>query len=299
MSFNLCTITRMAAQDEPTLRIGELSRRVGVSTELLRAWERRYGLLRPGRTRGGFRLYSAEDENRVRRMQDRLRQGLSAAEAARLALMESPSDRVGREREGRDLQEALERFDEQAAHLAFDGLLATLTVETIVSEVVIPYLHDLGERWERGEVTVAQEHFAANLLRGRLLGLARGWDRGSGPRALLACPPGELHDLALIAFGIALHGRGWRITFLGPDTPVPTIAETAAGLDPQLVVLSAVDPARFQEVADTLASLATRHRLVLAGAGASEAIAVRVGCSFRSDDPVAAAEALAAGGAAR
>ena len=67
------------------LRIGELSRRVGVSPELLRAWERRYGLLHPGRTAGGLRLYSAEDERRVRAMQAHVESGLSAAEAARLA----------------------------------------------------------------------------------------------------------------------------------------------------------------------------------------------------------------------
>ena len=68
-----------------SLRIGELSRRTGVKPELLRAWERRYGLLQPARTPGGFRLYSAEDEARIRRMQAHLTAGLSAAEGARLA----------------------------------------------------------------------------------------------------------------------------------------------------------------------------------------------------------------------
>jgi hypothetical protein len=70
-----------------------------------------------------------------------------------------------------------------------DGLLGTLSVEAVLAEVVLPYLHELGEAWERGEASVAQEHFASALLRGRLLGLARGWGGGSGPHALLACPP--------------------------------------------------------------------------------------------------------------
>ena len=81
-------------------------------------------------------------------------------------------------------------------------------------------------RWERGEASVAQEHFASNLLRGRLLGLARGWAEATGPRAVLACAPGELHDLPLISFGLALAARGWSITYLGPDTPIATIQET-------------------------------------------------------------------------
>ena len=99
----------------------------------------------------------------------------------------------------------------------------------MLRDVVLPYLRDLGERWERGEATVAQEHFASNVLRGRLLGLARGWGRGSGPRAVLACAPGELHDLPLIVFGLVLSARGWVITYLGPDTPISTIQELSGG----------------------------------------------------------------------
>ncbi len=79
----------METDDEPgALRIGELSRRVGVSDHLLRAWESRYGLLRPMRSAGGFRLYTQSDEGRVRRMQSHLARGLSAAEAARAAIAE-------------------------------------------------------------------------------------------------------------------------------------------------------------------------------------------------------------------
>jgi MerR family transcriptional regulator, light-induced transcriptional regulator len=286
----------MAAGDDHALRIGELGRRVGVSSELLRAWERRYGLLRPVRTEGGFRLYSAEDERRVRLMQSHLARGVAAAEAAQLALAEpAPVGGSGWEREARALTQALESFEEQAAQVAFDRLLAALTVETVLSAVVLPYLHELGRRWEAGEASVAQEHFASNLLRGRLHGLARGWDRGGGPRALLACAPGELHDLPLLVFGIALHGRGWRITFLGPDTPIATVTETAAGISPDLVVVSAVDPQRFEDAADALRRLAADHTLVLAGGGASDALGDRIGCAVRRDDPVAAAEELAAG----
>ena len=88
-------------------------------------------------------------------------------------------------------------------------------------------------RWERGEASIAQEHFASSVLRGRLLGLARGWGLGFGPVALLACLPGEQHDLGLIAFGLALRARGWRIVYLGSDTPIETIEETSRPARPQ------------------------------------------------------------------
>ena len=197
------------------LRIGELSRRSGVSPELLRAWERRYGLLEPTRSAGGLRLYSAADLERVRAMQQHLAEGLAAAEAAALAAEAEPrADQAvvfSPAAAKRDLDAALSGFEEARAHVVLDELLATATLDSILSEVLIPFLHELGERWERGEITVAQEHFASSVLRGRLLGLARGWDRGIGPRVLLSCAPGERHDLGLIAFGLALRARGFRI----------------------------------------------------------------------------------------
>ena len=132
-------------------------------------------------------------------------------------------------------------FAEGRANAVLDRLLASLSVDAVLRDVVLPYLHDLGEAWSRGEVSVAQEHFASNVLRGRLLGLGRGWGEGSGPHALLACPPREQHDLGLIAFGLALRNRGWRITYLGQDTPVSTLVEEARELEPDRVVVAASD----------------------------------------------------------
>src|SRR4029450_9535571 len=111
-----------------------------------------------------------------------------------------------------ELRVALDRFDEDGANRALDRLIAALSVETVMREVLLPLLRILGDRWARGDVSVAQEHFASALLRGRLLSLARGWGIGSGPTLVLACPPGEQHDLGLIMFGIAASRRGRRIT---------------------------------------------------------------------------------------
>ncbi|MDX6536087.1 MAG: MerR family transcriptional regulator, light-induced transcriptional regulator, partial [Gaiellales bacterium] len=282
-------------------RIGELSRRVGVSAELLRAWERRYGLLAPTRTEGGFRLYGDEDERRVRRMIGHLDAGVSAAEGARLALLESDDaalDEASAPHPGAlaaPLRHALDEFDEAAAHAAFDRLLATFALDTVLRDAVLPYLHELGERWQRGDASVAQEHFASALLRGRLLGLARGWGNGSGPRALLACVPGEQHDLALITFGLALRGQGWRITFLGPDTPLETIADTARLLRPALVVVAATTAEGVRAAKDGLAAVATTAPLALAGSGVSASIAADVGALHLEGDPVSAAARVARG----
>jgi MerR family transcriptional regulator, light-induced transcriptional regulator len=282
---------------EGYLRIGELSRRTGVSVELLRAWEKRYGLLDPARSDGGFRLYSDADVARVQSMQRHLGEGLAAAEAARRALAPAPAVAPTNgglvEASRRELAEALAAFDEARAHAVFDRLLATLSLDTLLDEVLLPYLHELGEAWERGDATVAQEHFASALMRGRLLGLGRGWGGGVGPQALLACPPGELHDLGLIAFGLALRARGWRITYLGQDTPLDAIADQARALKPQAVVLALTRSEPDAAEARELARLAKGLPLWLAGAGATEQLAKAAGARLLENGPVAGAERVA------
>ncbi len=276
------------------LRIGELSKRSGVSPELLRAWERRYGLLRPERSSGGQRLYTPADVERLRVMREHLADGLAAAEAAALAVRAeveeaAPPMALQPEAVRDDLADALDRFDEPRAQAILDRLLAVATVDTLLSEVVLPYLHELGERWLRGDASVAQEHFASSVLRGRLLGLARGWGLGLGPTAVLACLPGEQHDLGLIAFGLALRSRGWRIVYLGSDSPIETVEEVSRQLDPGLVVLAAASSERVEPVVTQLQALAGRHQLALGGAAADNEALVAGGALALSGDPIAEA----------
>ena len=279
---------------EELLRIGELSKRTGVSAESLRAWERRYRLLRPTRSAGGLRLYSPDDLERVRKMRAHLAAGLAAAEAARLAC--APDDEDSRSgsadpvRLRAALAAAVERFDEAAAQALLDRAVAALSIDALLVELVLPYLHGLGAGWERGETSVAQEHFASGLIRGRLLGLARGWGLGVGPIALLACLPGEFHDLGLIAFGLALRARGWRIVFLGADTPAKTIDTAARMIDPALVVLSGVSPKRLRPVIAQLRPLAARYALAIGGACAESPEAARVAALVLAEDPVSEAD---------
>ena len=286
----------LRAVPEATLRIGELARRSGVSPDLLRAWERRYGLLEPTRTAAGYRLYSAEDEARVRSMQARLAEGLSAAEAAQLARQATaipgsngaPADLAG------VLWAALDDFDDAGAQAAFDRLVATFSTDAVVQTAVLPYLRLLGQRWRDGDASVAQEHFASGLLRARLLGLARGWDRGTGPRALLACPPGERHDLGLILLGLAVRDRGWRVTFLGPDTPIKTLAAAADRLAPDVVVLSSLAREPLAVSQTEIARMGSSRAVALAGPGADAELAALANARLLTGGPLEAAAQLSA-----
>ena len=282
-------------------RIGELSRRVGVSTAVLRAWERRYGLLTPRRSSAGQRLYTPEDEQRIRDMQASMGLGYSAAVAARLALAVPEGDNgpapapAGRrfrdagtdgggtgEAPAREpslgelvekLGDALTSFDDGVANTTLDRLLAVHGVEVTLCDAVLPLLHDIGARWARNEVTVAQEHFGSALLMGRLRALARGWDDGDGPRALLACPPGESHDLGLLCFALLLRQNGCRITYLGASVPGDSLFQTAEALNPAIIVVAAVREEPFWDAFEALSELSDLYPMALGGAGATPAVA--------------------------
>lgn len=288
--------------DRPTLRIGELSRRLGVSDHVLRAWETRYGLLHPFRSTGGYRLYSEADADRIRRMQAHLAAGLSAAEAAQAVLAEAgrpPAEvRAAGTAEVADLAAslrwALDAFDEPGAQAVLDRLFSDLSLPAVLRDVVLPYLRELGARWQDGSASVAQEHFASFVIRGRLAGLARGWGNGKGPRAVLACPALELHDIALLVFGIVLNRQGWRINYLGTSTPIDDLMRTAEATSPDLVVLAASTPEVLEPIRPQLSALAGRFPLALAGPGVSSELARAVGARHLTDDPVSEAEQLAA-----
>lgn len=316
------------------VRIGELSRRVGVRPETLRAWERRYGLLHPLRSESGYRMYSAEDEQVIRELKRLCDEGFTTAEAARLArevphLREqaghgtakaghaAPSQAGARvagraassdpgvgaqapaparspartERLAR-FSGALEAFDDSAANEVVDQAVGDLSMAAVLEELILPALRRLGDRWESGDITTAQEHFASNLIRGRLLGLGRGWGGGSGPVALLACPSGERHDLALISFGLLLRECGWRILFFGQDTPSLTILETAELLEPDAVVIASVEARRLRAIENNLRKLADACSLYLAGAGASRKLSARVNATMLEGEPSYAAGVL-------
>jgi DNA-binding transcriptional MerR regulator len=274
------------------LRIGEFSRRVGVSPELLRAWESRYGLLQPIRTEGGFRLYTDDDAVRVKRMKQALDEGVSAAEAARRTLAQARPMEGSLDNARERLLAAVHAYDEAALQAVLDEALAGFALETVLRDLVLPALREIGDQWERGELEIGQEHFASNLVRERLLALARLWGRGGGPLAILACAPGERHDIGLIAFGLVLRSHGWRILFLGADTPLSTLRRAVDATDPQLVVVASMNCEPLEAEATELRRLARSAPLALSGPGASEPLCARLHAERLDGDVIAAAASV-------
>jgi methanogenic corrinoid protein MtbC1 len=191
------------------------------------------------------------------------------------------------------LRDALTAFHDARAQEELDRLFGAYTVDTALSEVILPFMRELGERWASAEIGVAHEHFASNVIHGRLLSHARKWDDGRGPLALLACPSGELHTIGLLCFGLALRARGWRITYLGADTPMATLLQVADSLRPARVILASVRGETFLDAGDVLAELGRQVPVSLAGQGARITAATELGCEVLERDPVAEAAILA------
>src|SRR4051812_3367177 len=273
-------------------RVGDLARDIGVSPETLRAWERRYGVLNPGRTAAGYRLYGPGDEARARRMAALIADGLPAARAARLIADEGFADApdVDAAALAELLRSALLAFDAERAHAAVDRLLAAHPLPVVLEQAVLPVLREIGDGWEAGTVSVDQEHFAAELLGVRLRALSRGWEQGGGRRAVLACPSAERHDLGLLCCGLALREQGWRVIYLGADTPDGALAHAVRQTGADALVVGVMQAEPMARAAAALSALAAETQVLVGGAGATDG----GGWERLTDGPVAAAAAIAA-----
>lgn len=274
--------------DDPLMRIGELGRRVGVSTHALRAWERRYGLLHPTRTPSGYRLYSADDEQRIRDLLRLRSEGVPTSEAAARVL---GSDRLQRAAGGgrgaapavpparvtgfhRAMHEAVDTWDEGAAHAAIDELFRHMSVSHAIEDGILPFLSQLGQRWVDGDVSIGQEHFASGVVRRRLSAFTLAWGTGHGRLAVVACPPRESHDIGPFCFSVLLARSGWRVRFLGADTPIRSIGQAARAGEADIIVVATTRSDRVATQVDALRDLATIAPLYLGGRGADEHVAL-------------------------
>lgn len=237
------------------LNIAALSRRTGVAPDTLRKWEQRYGVLEPARTAGGQRRYTERDLQRVEWLRDRLLEGWRIGEAARV-LQGTTAPPLSDPAELRDALVAAAVGDDPATTSALlDQALAVLPLEQAFGEVIAPALNAVGEAWHRGEVSVAHEHAITAKVRtrlDRLLSDPRGAARGT---AVLACAPGEQHDVGLLMLAVVLRADGWRVEYLGTNTPARDAVEFAEAIGASVLCFSATRTDALQSLRAELAEL--------------------------------------------
>jgi DNA-binding transcriptional MerR regulator/methylmalonyl-CoA mutase cobalamin-binding subunit len=216
----------------------------GLNPITLRAWERRYGLIKPHRTGSGHRVYSDDDVERIRKVLALTREGVAIGQVKE-ALDVQPSAASPTPDKGpwpgyrRRLAGAIAAFDEGALEAIYNEALALHSVNTVDRMLLVPMLAELGTRWTRVTAGVAEEHFFSAYLRNKIG--ARFHHRRAheaGPKILMACGPGELHEIGLLLFALAAHDAGFRVVLLGANVPFRETAATAHRTRCDAVVIS-------------------------------------------------------------
>lgn len=231
-----------------TLPIRKMSALTGVNAVTLRAWERRYGLIRPARTPKGHRLYSPDQVERIRRVVALVERGVPIGRVQDLLDAEPAPElpaAAGRWREDLErMAAAIARFDERELDRIYDEALSVQPVEQVTQLLLLPLLAHLGERWHDLPGAIAEEHFFAMYLRSKLgARLQHRMRYAEGPRLLGACAPGEQHEIGLLLFALEAHAAGMRTILLGADTPLEDIAIAARrGEADAVIVSSSVEP---------------------------------------------------------
>ncbi len=305
-------------RSEPRHPIRVVTARTGLTASALRAWERRYGAVEPGRSEGGQRLYSDADVERLRLLKSATDAGRAISQVAELeddALREMvaedrrsrpphpPDERPEPTSRAVTLVEAalraVEELDAESLESELRRGVVTLGARTFTDELVAPLLREIGARWSRGDLRPAHEHVASAVVErvlGWMLDSARA--EGAAPVALIGTLPGEEHGLGALLAAATAALEGWRVTLLGRDLPPQDIGLAARRLQARVVGLSVVNPPAPRvletQIRELLGELPP-GTVVVAGGRAAGSIAIGDdGLRLRTTDTLAAFRALLA-----
>lgn len=293
--------------DTPMFTASEVEHRTLVPATTLRQWERRYGLPNPQRTPNGYRLYSQDDIACIEFLKDKIASGVPASRAAQLhALQRGPEVQTANPARsstfgiGEDLVaqlvDATMRGDAHEADRILANAHASLSVEAVLLEVIQPTLIAIGEKWHRGEITVAHEHQASNYLRGKLHQLLElaGSPR-HGPVVVVACAPHEYHEIGSLTLAIFLRRAGLRTHYLGANTPIADLVRFCTELRADAVMISAGSAEAIDALREHHATLHEAAAIVaFGGAAFNEApeLARELGGEYLGSDAAVALEGL-------
>ncbi len=293
---------------ERLYRISVAAELAGVSEGLLRAWERRFGLVKPRRTAGGYRAYSQRDIDLLKRVRQLTEEGVSIGEAVRLAPairreLEAQPQASSAEGVGVDPSamatlhkaalSATERFDQPALEASLDAALARVPPLSAWNAVLGPLEIEVGQRWHDASLSSAQEHLVSHAVRVRLIGLLHQAPSLDRRHVVCACFPEEEHELGLLQAALRFRHAGDRVTYVGARCEVGQLGALVRRVKADVVALSAVtDPgeASFRQTLGEIITALPKVRVVIGGPGAGAHAGV---CAELSAELVVTEEAWA------
>lgn len=274
-----------SSSSEPTYSLGAVARLTSLSPHVLRAWERRYGAVKPLRTPGGTRRYRESDVARLRRLRAAVQAGHAISEVANASDAElerrlrltptTPTPSLA------PLIEAIEQLDGPGVERLLGVQLAALGGARFARSVASPLLHMIGSRWEAGQLCIASEHLASSILRSLLGSALRPTTAAiQAPPILFTTLPGEAHELGSLMAAVTTADAGGHPVFVGGNLPVAEIVDAAETVGAAAVAVSIchVNGGEPRSALDALrAALPARVEVWVGGAAATEvALPVRV-----------------------
>jgi methanogenic corrinoid protein MtbC1 len=257
--------------------IQEVSELTGLSPARLRAWERRYAVVRPGRQPNGYRAYTASQVALLRAFAKLVNGGERIGD---LAFEPSEAVIARAEAGGSDrsvlasMVEAVRAYDRDRLETLVGAELTRLGLRRFAEEIVPPLASQVGDLWALGRLPIASEHLASEVIVQAMKEALR-IGTGDGPLLVAAGLPGERHEWGLLATLAVAQGDGWKVQYLGADLPLAEVVQAAWALRPAAIALSANDPDLVERHLPALAHLAATLppgvRAVIGGRGALSA----------------------------
>lgn len=248
-------------------RIHRVAKLTGLSKDVIRVWERRFGVLKPTRGANRYRNYSDEDVALLRYLKEQLDAGASIGDLARmgreelLTRMRAASPRTSFidntfDRLLRELLTALAPFDRVMFEKRLNGAVAVVPFEEALHGILLPLQEQVGRLWHDGHVNVALEHYVTRQIQQKIFSAMNQLPVAEfGVKVVVACPPGEEHDIAALAVAYRCRLRGCRVYYLGANVPVADLTKLCHEVKPNLTIVSfplALPEARATEIIQAL-----------------------------------------------
>ncbi|MBA3555722.1 MAG: MerR family transcriptional regulator [Gemmatimonadales bacterium] len=262
-------------QPDRTYEIHEVAQLTGLAPARLRAWERRYEIIRPRRMPNGYRAYTGDQVALLRAFAQLVEAGERIGDLAARPREEVLSQAESRTFDGSPqaaLLHAIKGFDRERLEGLVAQQLSLRGLRAFAEEVVLPLAQEVGDLWALGKIPIAAEHLASEVVLHALKGGLR-VARGGGPLIVAGCLPTERHEWGVLASLAVIQEEGWRIHYLGADLPVEEAVEAAWKLSPRALALSSSDPAIVRANLPSLAALPAKlppEAMAVAGGGGME-----------------------------
>lgn len=249
--------------------------RTGLTADVLRVWEKRYGIVEPGRSKGGHRLYSDLDVDRLSLLHRAVSAGRRISRVAELSLTDLRElvreDEEAAVHRRREIEQglsaapevhlaaclaAVEELDARRLEKSLMRAAVALSAPMLLEDVLGPLLAGIGDRWEHGQMRPSHEHLASAVIRRVLESLASSVMPGpEAPGLVVATPTGQRHEFGALFVAAAAATQGWRVTYLGTDLPAADIAEVARSTGASAIAISVVFPLDDPGVAEEFYAL--------------------------------------------